>query len=68
MTKRQFEMNEEVADTGILIIPGMGSDPGTSNVLRRYVSDVLGDVDEIHIRYGSSTTGETFFLCNQNHS
>ncbi len=60
MTKKQLELDREAKKSGILVIPGMGSDPGTSNVLCRYGANKLDEVEEIHIRYGSAVSGLTF--------
>ena len=51
---------QEWKEAGILSITGMGSDPGTSNVFSKYGVEELDQAEEIHIRYGSSTTGVTF--------
>jgi lysine 6-dehydrogenase len=47
-------------EAGILAITGMGSDPGTSNILSHYGVSQLDTAEEIHIRYGSTTSGATF--------
>jgi lysine 6-dehydrogenase len=60
MTNRQMDMHDEVEKSGILVIPGIGSDPGTSNILCRHGANKLDKVDEIHIRYGSNWSGLTF--------
>jgi lysine 6-dehydrogenase len=60
MTKKQLDLDMEVKKAGILVIPGMGSDPGTSNILCRYGANKLDQVEEIHIRYGSAVAGVTF--------
>jgi saccharopine dehydrogenase-like NADP-dependent oxidoreductase len=60
MTKKQLTMDKKAKDANVLIIPGVGSDPGTSNILCKYGADKLEKVDEIHIRYGSNFTGLTF--------
>ncbi len=59
-TKEQIKLHDKVKNAGILVIPGMGSDPGTSNVLCRYGADKLDKVEEIHIRYGSNVSNMTF--------
>ncbi|UCF90792.1 MAG: saccharopine dehydrogenase NADP-binding domain-containing protein [Desulfobacterales bacterium] len=60
MTRKQLELHTEVAKSGILVIPGIGSDPGTSNVLGRYGAAKLDEVDEIQIRFGTNWSGQTF--------
>ncbi|SOC43766.1 saccharopine dehydrogenase family protein [Salinicoccus kekensis] len=59
-TNEQLKLDQEMKDADILSITGMGSDPGTSNVFSRYGVEELDQAEEIHIRYGSSTTGITF--------
>ena len=59
MTKKELELDGEVRRAGLTFIIGAGDDPGTSNVLARYGADKLDDVEEIHIRWGSTTLGET---------
>ncbi|AOH54627.1 hypothetical protein ABE28_009720 [Peribacillus muralis] len=59
-TKKQLAMDAEMKKAGILSIVGMGSDPGTSNIFCRYGIDQLDVAEEIHIRYGSTTSGVTF--------
>ena len=60
MTLEQTAIHDEVAESGILVIPGMGSDPGTSNIMCRYGADKLDEVEEIKIRFGTSWSGRTF--------
>ncbi|WP_397538496.1 saccharopine dehydrogenase family protein [Rummeliibacillus pycnus] len=60
LTKEQLKLDEFMKEAGVLSIPGMGSDPGISNVLSRYGVELLDIAEEIHIRYGSTTTGVTF--------
>lgn len=59
-TKQQLELDEEMKAADVLSVTGMGSDPGTSNVFSRYGVEQLDEAEEIHIRYGTSTTGVTF--------
>lgn len=60
VTKEQLKYDDFMKEAGVLSIPGMGSDPGISNVLSRYGVEQLDTAEEIHIRYGSTTTGATF--------
>ncbi len=60
VTKEQLKLDAFMKEAGVLSIPGMGSDPGISNILSRYGVEMLDDAEEIHIRYGSTTTGATF--------
>ena len=59
-TKKQLALDADMKKAGILSIVGMGSDPGTSNIFCRYGVDKLDVAEEIHIRYGSTTSGVTF--------
>ncbi|WML26347.1 saccharopine dehydrogenase C-terminal domain-containing protein [Neobacillus sp. OS1-33] len=60
LTKEQLKLDQLMKDANILSIVGMGSDPGTSNIFSRYGVDLLDSAEEIHIRYGSSSSGVTF--------
>ena len=60
MTLKQTAIHDEVEKSGILVIPGMGSDPGTSNVMCRHGANKLDEVEEIKIRFGTSWSGQTF--------
>lgn len=59
-TNEQLKLDQQLKDANILSITGMGSDPGSSNVFSRYGVEQLDEAEEIHIRYGSSTSGVTF--------
>lgn len=52
MTLKQLELDEEARRNGASILIGCGEDPGISNVMARYVSDRLDEVDSIFIRDG----------------
>ncbi|HEW94326.1 hypothetical protein DRN84_03660 [Candidatus Geothermarchaeota archaeon] len=59
MTKKELEYDEKVKEAGITVLVGVGDDPGTSNVLAGYGAKKMDKVEEIHIRWGStSVTGE----------
>jgi len=59
MTKRELEYDEQAKEAGITILIGVGDNPGTSNVVVGYASKKLDKVEEIHIRWGStSVAGE----------
>ncbi|WP_066062254.1 saccharopine dehydrogenase family protein [Neobacillus soli] len=60
LTNRQLELDQEMKEANILSIVGMGSDPGTSNIFSRYGVEMLDSAEEIHIRYGSTSSGVTF--------
>jgi len=59
-TKEQLKLHDEMKEAGILVVTGMGSDPGTSNILSHYGVNQMDTAEEIHIRYGSTTSGATF--------
>ncbi len=59
-TNEQLKLDAQMKEANILSITGMGSDPGTSNVFCRYGVNLLDTAEEIHIRYGSSSSGTTF--------
>lgn len=60
VTKEQLKLDDEMKAAGILAITGMGSDPGASNLLCQYGIKRFDRAEEVHIRYGSTTTGATF--------
>jgi saccharopine dehydrogenase-like NADP-dependent oxidoreductase len=60
MTRRQLAVHEEAMRAGILVVVGMGSDPGTSNICCRYLANKLDSVDQLSIRFGSTTVGQSF--------
>jgi saccharopine dehydrogenase (NAD+, L-lysine-forming) len=43
------EIDEAAKKAGITVLTGMGSDPGTNNVLVKWYADQLDKVDEIHL-------------------
>lgn len=43
------EIDALARDVGITVLTGMGSDPGTNNVLVKWYADQLTTVDEIHL-------------------
>jgi lysine 6-dehydrogenase len=43
------EIDEAAKKAGITVLTGMGSDPGTNNVLVKWYADQLDRVDEIHL-------------------
>ncbi|MFD0693546.1 SDR family NAD(P)-dependent oxidoreductase [Paenibacillus sp. GCM10027628] len=59
-TNEQLKLDARLKEADILAITGMGSDPGTSNVFCRYGVNLLDIAEEIHIRYGSTSSGTTF--------
>ena len=59
-------LNEQLAqdsawrEAGLLAVPGLGEDPGLSNIYARYVADRLDKVDEIKVRDGENSTSTKF--------
>jgi saccharopine dehydrogenase-like NADP-dependent oxidoreductase len=49
LTRKQLEMHDEFAATGITAVLGMGSAPGVPNVQARYAADRLDTVESIRI-------------------
>jgi lysine 6-dehydrogenase len=43
------EINDAAKEAGITILTGMGSDPGTNNIIAKYYADRLDRVDEIYL-------------------
>lgn len=43
------EIDKLAKDAGITVLTGMGSDPGTNNILAKYYADKLDKVDEIYL-------------------
>ena len=52
MTLKQLELDEEAREAGASVLIGCGEDPGISNVMVKYSSDKLDEVDYILIRDG----------------
>lgn len=48
ITRKQFELQEEFAAAGLTAVLGMGSTPGTMNVMAGYAAAQLDTVDEAH--------------------
>lgn len=44
----------------LLAVPGMGEDPGLSNIYARYAADRLEEVEEIRVRDGENSTSTKF--------
>ena len=53
-TRAQLELAGEMEEAGILCLLGMGSTPGTMNVMAAHGSGLLDEVSEIHLRCGGS--------------
>lgn len=48
VTKKQFELHEEFKEAGLTAVLGMGSTPGTMNVMAGYAASRLDTVREAH--------------------
>lgn len=48
VTKQQFELHEEFKEAGLTAVLGMGSTPGTMNVMAGYAAGKLDTVKEAH--------------------
>jgi saccharopine dehydrogenase-like NADP-dependent oxidoreductase len=51
-TRRQLELASDIEEAGILCLMGMGSTPGTMNVMAAAGAERLDEVHEIHLRCG----------------
>jgi saccharopine dehydrogenase-like NADP-dependent oxidoreductase len=51
-TLRQLDLAQEIEEAGILCILGMGSTPGTMNVMAAAGAERLDEIREIHLRCG----------------
>jgi lysine 6-dehydrogenase len=60
VTKEQLKLDSFMKEANVLSVVGMGSDPGASNIFSRYGVEQLDEAEEIHIRFGSTTSGVTF--------
>ncbi len=45
----QSDLDEAAKKAGITVLTGMGSDPGTNNMIAKYLADQLDRVEEIHL-------------------
>jgi saccharopine dehydrogenase (NAD+, L-lysine-forming) len=60
----QLAQDRAWKEAGLLAVPGLGEDPGLSNIYARYAADRLTTVEEIRVRDGenSSSTKYDFML------
>ena len=56
----QLAQDKVWRDAGLLAVPGLGEDPGLSNIYARYVADSLDSVQEIRVRDGENSTSTKF--------
>ncbi|UCH32586.1 MAG: saccharopine dehydrogenase NADP-binding domain-containing protein, partial [Candidatus Bathyarchaeota archaeon] len=52
MTLEQLKLHKKARKAGVTGVIGCGLAPGVADVLARYGAEKLGQVDEVHIRYG----------------
>ena len=59
-------LNEQLAQNGVwkkrglLAVPGLGEDPGLSNIYARYAADRMDTVEEIRVRDGENSTSNKY--------
>jgi saccharopine dehydrogenase-like NADP-dependent oxidoreductase len=51
--KEQLDMNDKAENAGITYVVGCGATPGTTNMLARRGADLVDEVDEVKISWGS---------------
>ncbi len=54
MTIKQLKLNREAKDAGITCLLGMGSSPGTMNVMANYGASKLSRINAVKLRSGSA--------------
>jgi saccharopine dehydrogenase (NAD+, L-lysine-forming) len=54
MTKKQLELDKAANDANVTCVLGMGSTPGTMNVMGAYVAEKLDEVEVMKLRSGST--------------
>jgi saccharopine dehydrogenase (NAD+, L-lysine-forming) len=54
MTKKQLELDKAAKDANVTCVLGMGSTPGTMNVMGAYVAEKLDEVEVMKLRSGST--------------
>ena len=60
MTLEQLKLNEEAEKAGVTCLLGMGSTPGTMNVMAAYAAKKLGAIEKVRLRSGYSiVSGKT---------
>ena len=56
----QLAQDKVWKDAGLLALPGLGEDPGLSNIYARFAANNLDSVQEIRIRDGENSTSTKF--------
>lgn len=59
VTRKQFQLHEKFVETGLVAILGMGSTPGTTNVMAGYAASQLDTVSDAHIFCGCGDFTQT---------
>jgi saccharopine dehydrogenase (NAD+, L-lysine-forming) len=54
MTKKQLELDTAAKDANVTCVLGMGSTPGTMNVMGAYVANMMDAIDTMKLRSGSA--------------
>ncbi len=55
MTLKQLEMDREAKDAGVTCILGLGSSPGSTNLMAAYGAKRFSNIDEVRIRVAGAT-------------
>jgi saccharopine dehydrogenase (NAD+, L-lysine-forming) len=56
----QLAKNKAWKKAGLLAVPGLGEDPGLSNIYARYAADRMDTVEEIRVRDGENSTSSKY--------
>ena len=56
----QLAKDKAWKEAGLLAVPGLGEDPGLSNIYARYAADKLDMIEEIKVRDGENSTSTKF--------
>ena len=56
----QLAQDKAWKQAGLLAVPGLGEDPGLSNIYARYAADRLTTVDEIRVRDGENSSSSKY--------
>jgi len=56
----QLAQDKAWKEAGLLAVPGLGEDPGLSNIFARYAADRLTTVEEIRVRDGENSSSSKY--------
>jgi len=56
----QLAQDKAWKESGLLAVPGLGEDPGLSNIYARYAADRLTTVEEIRVRDGENSSSSKY--------